>query len=193
MTDTRSKRTNPSRVCHCGCAGPCDPRYLYIRGHAPGASPDELFWAKVNRNGPVPDYANNLGPCWVWTANRVGGYGTVTRSGKVRKAHRVAWELMIGSVPEGLDLDHLCRVRHCVNPAHLEPVTRRENILRGEGIAAKRAAQTHCVNGHEFTHENTINHKSDPPHLRHCRECARIRQREWIRRKRENLKKEDLA
>jgi len=80
--------------------------------------------------------------CWLWTASlNAGGYGQFA-SGSIgtRLAHRWRWEMENGPVPEGLELDHLCRVRHCVNPAHLEPVTRRENLLRGETLTAKNAA-----------------------------------------------------
>src|SRR6266496_2265386 len=87
------------------------------------------FWAKVDRSG-------GSRACWLWTG-KTGrdGYGRIGLGGRgalVRvRAHRFAYELLIGPIPDGLQIDHLCRVRHCVNPAHLEPVTQRENILRG--------------------------------------------------------------
>jgi hypothetical protein len=70
--------------------------------------------------------------------------------GKVRLAHRVIYEYLVGPIPDGLSIDHLCRVRHCVNPAHLEPVTHRENVLRGQAPTAVNGRKTRCKRGHEF-------------------------------------------
>lgn len=109
--------------------------------------------------------------CWNWT-------GTIadTGYGRVRKAyaHRVAYEFWIGPIPDGLQIDHLCRNRRCFNPEHLEAVTQRENILRGESPMARHARRTHCVHGHEFTAENTYSPPSGATH-RHCRTCIRNR------------------
>jgi hypothetical protein len=83
--------------------------------------------------------------CWLWLNALNGhGYGTRWHNNKQTGAHRVSYELHIGPVPEGLYLDHLCRVRCCVNPHHLEPVTQRENTLRG----ARGRMKTHCPHGH---------------------------------------------
>lgn len=118
--------------------------------------------------------------CWLWTAATRTGYGTThigsRTSGDRRQVmvHRLTYELLVGPIPEGLDLDHLCRVRRCVNPFHLEPVTRRENLLRGEGLTASKAAQTHCIHGHAFTPRNTRIRKNG---TRTCVACARDRQR----------------
>lgn len=106
--------------------------------------------------------------CWEWTASRFrNGYGQGNRT----VAHRVVYELLVGPVPEGLDLDHLCRNRGCVNPGHLEPVTRRENLRRGETLPAANAIKTHCNTGHEFSEENTY---VDALGKRHCRACRRV-------------------
>lgn len=119
--------------------------------------------------------------CWLWMGN-IGkaGYGTIFDV-KVRRAHRVAYELFKGPIPDGLVLDHLCRVRCCVNPDHLEPVTDRENIKRGLATIsaaqvaawAKKLARTHCKWGHEFTEENT----SRRDNYRLCRACKKLRNR----------------
>lgn len=86
----------------------------------------QLFWRKV---AIQPD------GCWLWSGSTNGhGYGRLARSGKLHGAHRFAYEHFIGPIPNGLDLDHLCRVRLCVNPSHLEPVTRGENLLRGDTV-----------------------------------------------------------
>ncbi|MFI7072082.1 HNH endonuclease signature motif containing protein [Micromonospora sediminicola] len=97
------------------------------------------------------------------------GYAQVSYRGVDSYAHRVAYELLRGPVPEGLQLDHLCRVRHCVNPDHLQPVTHRVNTLRGDGPTAINAAKSHCDNGHEFTAESTYRHRG----RRQCRICNR--------------------
>lgn len=130
----------------------------------------ELFWAKVDKTGD----------CWLWTAGRNRqGYGEFatrqTDNPKTRVAHRIAYELVVGPIPEGLVLDHLCRNPPCVNPAHVEPVTVGENTMRGVGLAPQRARQTHCVNGHEYTPDNT--YIAPKRGTRDCRTCRQIRSR----------------
>ena len=106
--------------------------------------------------------------CWLWTKSfSPNGYGVMKIDGKNVKAHRLSYELFVGSIPDGLELDHLCRVRHCVNPAHLEAVTHRENVLRGNSPPSRNARKTHCLRGHEFTPENTMAIKGG----RACRAC----------------------
>jgi hypothetical protein len=117
--------------------------------------------------------------CWIWTASvDNGGYGKFGVSGRVLGAHRVAYELLVGPVPEGLELDHLCRERACINPTHLEPVTRAENHRRGYWVQ-----RTHCVNGHPFDEANTYIRADNG--WRVCRSCDRERQRQYALRKRE--------
>lgn len=136
----------------------------------------ERFWAKVDQSAG-PD------GCWIWTGARTtAGYGHFTLS-KPRRgvyAHRFAYELLVGPIPDGLPLDHLCRNRRCVNPAHLEPVTHRENILRGTSPIPANAVKTHCDQGHEFTPENTYIYSDGG---RKCRTCRRLQQRRYVEAK----------
>ena len=135
-------------------------------------TPEERFWPKVNKSGPVPDYRPDLSPCWLWTEGKDGsGYGRFKINGHMVAAHRFAYELLVGSIPQGLELDHLCRVRHCVNTDHLEPVTNHVNVLRGFNNAAQNARKTHCPQGHPYDKENTSLHNG----RRYCRTCHR----EW--------------
>jgi hypothetical protein len=85
-------------------------------------------------------------------------------------AHRWSYEALVGPIPPGLEIDHLCRVRNCVNPSHLEPVTKAVNILRGESMSARHARQTHCKSGHPFDAENT---RMTTDGQRRCRTCDR--------------------
>ncbi len=117
-------------------------------------------------DGPLPT------ACWRWTGWR-DRYAQMRIGLKAPLVHRLTWGLKYGPVPEGLQLDHLCRVRLCVNPDHLEPVTCRENILRGEGVCAANARKTHCPSGHEYTDTNTYNHRGK----RQCWTCKRATQR----------------
>lgn len=94
--------------------------------------------------------------CWLWVGTtREDGYGRISVKGRHVSAHRFAYELLVGPIPAGLQIDHLCRQRSCVNPRHLEPVTAHENTLRGETVNAKNTAKTVCKNGHPFTEDNT--------------------------------------
>lgn len=130
----------------------------------------DRFWHKVDKSGPVSDYAPELGPCWLWTKGRFStGYGQQDINGLPTGAHRIAYELERGPIPDGLQLDHLCRVRHCVRPAHLEPVSRRTNILRGFGMAAVHARQTHCQKGHLYDADNTHIRRNGGRECRICR------------------------
>ena len=152
-----------------------DPLTLLI--HRDRGSPEERFWAKVDKDGPIPERCPDLGPCWLWVAARIGnGYGNFWDGHRVVLAHRFAYELLVGPIPDGLEPDHLCRVRHCVNPAHLEPVTHGENARRGEAglvMNALQRAVTHCPKGHAYTAENTSWWQGH----RKCRACDRERHR----------------
>ena len=119
--------------------------------------------------------------CWEYTGYRGRhGYGVVNRGvhtkagGKLKKAHQLMYELMVGPIPEGTELDHLCRAKHCIRPSHLEPVDHRTNLLRGEAPAAINARKTHCKRGHELVPENLLQR---PSGVRACKLCKR----EWSR------------
>jgi hypothetical protein len=120
--------------------------------------------------------------CWTWVGSRdPEGYGQSSRRGQVLKAHRMAWVALVGPIEDRLQLDHLCRFRACVRPAHLEPVTHRENTLRGIGPSARNARKTHCANGHSLSGSNLrITRRGN----RECVECRRIWNRENMRRAR---------
>jgi hypothetical protein len=109
--------------------------------------------------------------CWAWSGHIDRfGYGKVGFRGGHWLAHRAVYTAVIGDIPDGLTLDHTCRNRSCVNPAHLEPVTRRENTLRGIGPAAQNARKTHCPHGHSYDEKNT---RLGPDKKRYCRSCNR--------------------
>jgi hypothetical protein len=138
--------------------------------------PEERFLEKVDKSGPIPLHRPDLGPCWTWTAAKTKlGYGKFHYDGRLGKAHGFAYEHFIGPIPDGCeDLDHLCRNPSCVNPAHLEPVTHRENVLRGAAPSAVNAAKTHCDRNHEFTEANTyIRIGQGGKKMRICRACHR--------------------
>ena len=118
--------------------------------------------------------------CWEWTGARSGGYGRFSFGGRIAYAHRIAYEIWVGPIPEGLQIDHLCRNRACVRPDHLEPVTHKENILRGVGLTAKHAVKTHCPHGHLYDGR-------DNRGKRICRRCRADAKRRHQERKREEV------
>lgn len=133
------------------------------RGNRSGfaGTPEERFLAKISH---APDSG-----CVVWLASTNGQYGILGVGGRGVCAHRWAYEHFVGPVPPGLELDHLCRNQLCVNPLHLEPVTKKVNVLRGMSPQAINARKTQCVHGHLFDAQNTIHRRVG----RQCRECKR--------------------
>lgn len=172
--------------------GWCAKHYARWRAHGDplaiktlrGLPDEDRFWRQVERTND----------CWLWTGPVVKTYGHLLKANNQRVlAHRFAYELLVGPIPEGLEVDHLChdpkaclppcRHRLCVNPAHLEAVTRRENNLRSGNVGGVNAAKTHCPRGHAYSAENTIRgvHKSGSEYRR-CRTCARETKRRSARR-----------
>jgi len=144
----------------------------------------ERLLAKVIIDLDAPRTVDDA-PCWLWTGMDNGhGYGLLKVNRRKLMAHRLVYQMLAGPIPEGLQIDHLCRVHRCVNPAHLEPVTCRENLLRGETFQAANAAKTHCIRDHEFTPENT----RLVPGGRACRTCERDYGRDWQRNRRASRK-----
>lgn len=134
---------------------------------------NDRFFSKVSKNGP--------GGCWLWTgAITSDGYGSYWVGNKSFKAHRIAYQMSVGTIPSGLQIDHLCRIRNCVNTDHMELVTSKENSLRGMGWAGrlgnagKQAARTHCKQGHLF---DLVNTRVAANGWRYCRTCNREKAR----------------
>jgi len=146
------------------CSGSCASLTAWDRrGRKP---PQERFWAKVQKTDT----------CWLWMAVRhhAKSYGQFKYEGRMVQAHVLAYTWLAGPVPKGLELDHLCRVRWCVNPAHLEPVPPLVNGLRGIGPHAVNARKTSCIHGHPFDEANTYigtNRHGRPTRV--CRICRR--------------------
>jgi hypothetical protein len=142
-----------------------EPAATVVRPVDP-VDPVDRFWTYVDK-----ETARTSTGCWLWTGPLVSnGYARHSAQNQQVLAHRFAYELLVGPIPEGLQLDHVwargCRHLHCVNPAHLEPVTGAENVRRAE-----RTRRTHCPQGHLYDETNTYWRK-DRPGNRQCRACA---------------------
>lgn len=124
---------------------------------------------------------SSVNDCWEWNmAQNNKGYGSIRWNHQTKVAHRAVYELLVGDIPEGLTLDHLCLNKKCVNPNHLEPVANRENNARGNSRSAVNARKTHCLNGHEYNKLNTYINRSGG---RWCKTCRNDYMRSYNRRK----------
>ena len=161
-------------------AGNAGGLFLGMPNQWTGPTPISIrFWAFVDRKGDDE--------CWLWTGSLYGhGYGQFFLDASTHHvpAHRVAYQLANGDIPLGLELDHLCRNRVCVNPAHLEAVSHKVNTLRGTGLPADNARKTHCLHGHAFTSDNTYIIAKSARVGRRCRPCHN--EHEALRRSKQN-------
>ena len=131
---------------------------------------NERFWNKVDKTES----------CWLWKAAlNNDGYGNFNLCGRGGIAHKLSYESLVGPVPDGLELDHLCRIRNCVNPAHLEPVTHKVNVQRGE-LYKVNASKTHCPHDHPYSGDNLYLH---PVGQRVCRTCNKLAMRKYRAKK----------
>ena len=152
-------------------------------------TPSSRFWKKVDMHGPIPEHRPELGPCWIWRGHRIkkGGYGRLTGKKGTALVHKMVWENLLGTVPLGMCLDHLCRVTNCVNPAHMEVVTPEENTRRGLPF---RKVQTHCKRGHPLSGANLYIGTGG---RRTCRICHAQKSAESIARRRERFRTSGLT
>lgn len=152
-TRTRNNSVNSRALCQLSYAGSSGSGYLL-------GDPRLLvrFWAKIEVDASTD--------CWLWTAAKNSrGYGQFAVDGRSKSAHRLAYEVLVELIPDGLELDHLCRRRHCCNPGHVEPVTTRVNQVRSPLTCAGRM---HCKRGHVLAGGNLYRH---PRGNRVCRTC----------------------
>lgn len=127
----------------------------------------ERFLAKVDKDGPVPEHRPDLGPCWRWKASTARNGYALFHSPEARHAHRWSYMHFVGPIPDGAELDHLCRNRSCSRPEHLEPVTHLVNLRRGRSFVNQQRLITHCPKGHAYDEQNTYLYRG----MRMCRAC----------------------
>lgn len=155
--------------------GYCNRHYQRLLKHGDplGGGPNRIYGDDEAR---FWSYVDKSDGCWLWTGyTNPKGYGRFMLNGRQVQVHRFAYEAEVGPIPEGLEIDHLCRTRNCVRPDHLEPVPGVVNLARGNGDPARNARKTHCKRGHEFTPENTWISPTNGG--RSCRACRKIRRR----------------
>ena len=121
--------------------------------------------------------------CWQWKASKYpAGYGQMWNGSRVEQAHRISFREFVGDIPDGCEIDHICRNRSCVNPEHLRAVTHRENMRASDSVMGLNAKKTHCKRGHPLSGENLRVEQSG---ARQCRECLRMHARNARSRRRE--------
>lgn len=154
--------------------GWCAMHYSRMRNHGSLADPpshqertaslEDRLWPRIDKSGD----------CWIWTgAINASGYGAIGNAGKVLRVHRVVYDLLVGPIPDGLQLDHLCRVRACCRPDHLEPVDNRTNWLRGEHPTAVMLRTDRCQRGHIYS----VHRRARPDGTGYCGACALLHER----------------
>lgn len=173
---SRTKRSPGLRVTICAACGVAYYPYFNRQlGCSARCSTVLMFWKNVEKTDT----------CWLWIGKKLpAGYGQIgTRDHKHILVHRLSYELHKGPIPEGLHIDHLCRMPACVNPDHLEAVTAQENILRGKTHAARNKDKTHCDRGHLFDDANTYWAKNGAERI--CRACKTLLARKYYAAKKQ--------
>lgn len=153
--------------------GLCQACALWRRRHgAPRSAPPRVLAGSLAERLDERTHVVDTG-CWEWTGAKIStGYGEIKVGGSPKLVHRLSYELHVAPIPDGMQIDHLCGNRLCLNPEHLEVVTRRENILRSSAPTAQNAVKTHCPRGHLYDVANTYFRRDR--HGRQCRACARL-------------------
>ena len=160
--------------CACGCGTAISDTKTWVHGHNVRRPEAERFWGKVTVTGF----------CWEWNGALSYGYGSFRAGGRTGMAHRWAFTFLVGEIPDGADLDHLCRNTRCVNPDHLDPVSHRENMTRGfsaTSAALRAIARGVCMKGHILADVGTYSKRKNGVR---CAQCVRDRSRLWEQRKR---------
>lgn len=184
------------KLCECGCGSPAPiaKRTTTSKGHVKG-EPVRFIMGHNTRTDPVVRFwryvTKHDGSCWLWSGALTNGYGTMNINQKTVPAHRFSYELHKGKIPEGLQIDHLCRVHNCVNPDHLEAVTSQINMLRGKSPTILLHLSGKCKHGHEMTPDNTyyVSRYKGGNKKAICKACS-IRRSVECQRKRRARRKE---
>jgi hypothetical protein len=160
-------------------SAPRDRWLVADRIHASSLTPSFLkrFWAKIDKNGPIPEARPDLGPCWLWLAAKdEDGYGRIRLHGSVRQAHRIAFLIGNGELDPEKTVDHLCLVKSCENWDHMEQVPILTNVRRASNAPSSiNRMKDECENGHAFDDSNTLHFIQNGRPVRKCRRCAQDR------------------